>query len=95
MVSPDLMGYRYLSKFRPAPSCPLTPGMIDVSDTDLILNMILKLPLEGYQWKLQGMFMGKSVKGGKLHEIGCIMVYFEVLKEKKKANPKDPFELFL
>lgn len=94
MVTSTLLGNRYLSKFKPPPKCPLKPGVVDVSAADLILDIILRLPVEGFQWTIKGMFLGKRAKTGKMQGIGCIMVHFRVLKAIGKEET-DPLAYFI
>lgn len=75
-----------MSKFKPPPTCPLKPGVVDISAADIILDIILRLPVEGFQWTMKLVFMGKRVKTGKVQGIGCLMVHFKVLKTVGKAE---------
>lgn len=80
MARPDLMGYRYLSQFKPPVRCPLQPGLVDVSERDIIVDRLLKLPVEGYRWVITGMFFGRKSPNETKQVIGCIMAHLRVLK---------------
>lgn len=86
MANPNLMGYRYLSKFNPPVSCPLKPGVVDVTERDIIFDRVLRLPVEGYRWKLKTMLFGRTNENEGKRILGCVIAHFKILKSTKKEE---------
>lgn len=86
MANPQLMGYRYLSNFKPPVKCPLKPGVVDVSGGDIIVDRLLKLPVEGFGWTLKGMFFGRQSMNESKQVVGCIMAHMRILKSVRKQE---------
>uniref|UniRef100_A0A336M8P0 CSON012138 protein n=1 Tax=Culicoides sonorensis TaxID=179676 RepID=A0A336M8P0_CULSO len=95
-VTPNMLGNRYLSAFKPPMRCPIKPGLIDVSKADMILNRVMMLPIEGYRWTLKLLFWGVDGKSMRFDIIGCLMVHLKVTMSSnsnkiKRKNQKNVF----
>lgn len=80
LVTPGMMGYRYLSKIKPKMKCPVKAGTFSMDKVDIFFGRMLSLPVEGYRWIIRSSMLGK-VLGDKREMItlGCLAMNARIM----------------
>lgn len=93
MITPGMMGYRYMSKIKPKLKCPVKANTYNVDEVDMFFGVLLEMPLEGFRWIVRASLVGKTVtEKNRWMTVGCVLLNARVMastSHKHLTKPKD------